>query len=298
MIGNKRLMPDDFPKLDQDFEEPPLNPEDPEPDTEIGKALDAANAIRSALQEGELAKDQLNNDRKSGLSTELRWNKDLEKSIESLSNDDKLYVMVGDLNNFKAVNDALGHDKGDVLLGIIGGAIKSTFRRQTDSLARGDRELRPHTATSDSTEEKPSIDSLARLGGDEFAILSVIKNDEDAQANRGAEADIDTIIANHAKRLNDKIAELLKGTEFEQFNVSMALGGAQYDPTLDVIPRDVYIRADVAMFEVKYREKIDKLTDEDRKKLIEIIPYIESLGARVDSWLKEAVFSSNNENNN
>ncbi len=53
-------------------------------------------------------------------------------------------VMICDLNGFKDVNDALGHQMGDVLL-------QEVARRASDALAPGD--------------------VLARLGGDEFAIL-------------------------------------------------------------------------------------------------------------------------------
>ena len=72
----------------------------------------------------------------------------------ALNNDTerRIAVLFLDLDDFKAVNDTLGHDVGDQLLAAVGARIAST--------------LRPG-------------DTVARLGGDEFAVL--LKNMEDEQ---------------------------------------------------------------------------------------------------------------------
>jgi diguanylate cyclase (GGDEF)-like protein len=58
--------------------------------------------------------------------------------------DGQLSVLMMDLDNFKELNDTLGHNAGDVFLRMIGPRLQSTLR---------------------------TTDTVARLGGDEFAIL-------------------------------------------------------------------------------------------------------------------------------
>src|SRR5205085_5571750 len=60
-----------------------------------------------------------------------------------------------DLDNFKGINDTLGHPIGDKLLGIIAGRIRAAVRED---------------------------DTVARLGGDEFAILQGYSSAEAAAA--------------------------------------------------------------------------------------------------------------------
>ncbi|MBE0499119.1 MAG: EAL domain-containing protein [Campylobacterales bacterium] len=69
----------------------------------------------------------------------------LEQAIKAAQrNDEKLAVLVIDLDRFKELNDSFGHDFGDELLKIVAEYMGNTLREG---------------------------DSIARLGGDEFAIL-------------------------------------------------------------------------------------------------------------------------------
>jgi diguanylate cyclase (GGDEF)-like protein len=78
----------------------------------------------------------------------------------------KLAVIFLDLDNFKLVNDSLGHHFGDALL-------KEAARRLYGSIRKGDLVAR--------NDLKTLIDTVARLGGDEFTIsLTEIKAYEDA----------------------------------------------------------------------------------------------------------------------
>lgn len=60
-----------------------------------------------------------------------------------------------DVDNFKKINDSLGHQAGDQVLQVVANVLRDTFRHS---------------------------DILARMGGDEFAILAIELNNKDSEA--------------------------------------------------------------------------------------------------------------------
>lgn len=75
------------------------------------------------------------------------------------NSDYKFAVLFVDIDEFKVLNDSLGHSAGDELLVQIAKRLTLNFR-DTDTLAR-----------SANVGPQPSPDDLARLGGDEFTVL-------------------------------------------------------------------------------------------------------------------------------
>lgn len=84
-------------------------------------------------------------DQLTGLPNRLLFNNNLSLELaHAQRNSTKLAVMMLDLDNFKGVNDTLGHNIGDLLLEAVGGRLTDLLRRS---------------------------DTVARMGGDEFSVL-------------------------------------------------------------------------------------------------------------------------------
>lgn len=108
-----------------------------------------------------------------------------EKAIADLSPEDlaRSGVLFMDATNFKAVNDRLGHDKGDQLLQAIGAALNKT-RRQGDY--------------------------AARIGGDEFMLLITHQSETIEYApNRRRQATIPEQVAGARARFEEEIEAIL-----------------------------------------------------------------------------------------
>ncbi len=123
-------------------------------------------------------------------------------------------VMCMDLDNFKDVNDALGHDAGDTLL-------REISRRLTAS-------LRPK-------------DMVARLGGDEFIILLPELADSHSAAMH--------VASSVAESIRNSLAEPITLADREH-RVTASIGIAMFSG--DVQPAgDLLKQADTAMYRVK-----------------------------------------------
>jgi diguanylate cyclase (GGDEF)-like protein len=88
----------------------------------------------------------------TGLTNRRWFSEQADKALERCHRHDKrLAILLIDLDNFKEVNDTLGHASGDEILIIIAKRLKSALR-QTDTMTL-------------------STEDTARYGGDEFILL-------------------------------------------------------------------------------------------------------------------------------
>lgn len=92
----------------------------------------------------------------TGLPNRRQFETTLKKELASAQrHDHRLVLLYIDLDKFKAVNDQMGHDVGDLFLKEVASRLKSALRTE---------------------------DFLARLGGDEFAIIALVSSPEYAQS--------------------------------------------------------------------------------------------------------------------
>jgi len=158
----------------------------------------------------------------TGLPNRQLFHQQLSGAIDQAGkNGTKVAALYIDLDNFKRINDTLGHSFGDVVLKTIATRLDTCIRTD-DCITRADSE--------------ESSMRLARLGGDEFvAILQDLESEEDAVAV--------------ADRIRN---ELTKPVEYlgHEFVVTSSIGVSLYPRDGDDI--DTLLKnADVAMYQAK-----------------------------------------------
>jgi len=144
-------------------------------------------------------------------------------SIEGKS----LAVMFLDLDNFKIVNDSLGHDAGDELIRVVSKRMLDAVR-STDTITDGN--------DKDTIHHEPGAGVVARLAGDEF-MLTISDLDNPKQA------------AVVAERIREKIIRpiMIRGMEC---NVGVSIGICLY-PENASSADELVTCADMAMYEAK-----------------------------------------------
>ena len=100
--------------------------------------------VTERVKDRERAEYQANNDYLTGLYNRLKFERDLKAELDGANSNKKGTLIYLDLDDFKQINDTLGHHYGDVLLQNIATALMQI---------------------------EPISDSCYRLGGDEFVII-------------------------------------------------------------------------------------------------------------------------------
>ena len=128
-------------------------------DDEIGRLATSFNSMVAAIEERERRIIHVGlHDGLTNLPNRKLFVEQLEQALARLPGDERLMVVYVDLDDFKVVNDTLGHPAGDDLLRDVAGYLRAALPEAT----------------------------IARLGGDEFAILI---HDIDKGENLAALAD-------------------------------------------------------------------------------------------------------------
>ncbi|WP_088288913.1 GGDEF domain-containing protein [Kineosporia sp. A_224] len=152
----------------------------------------------------------------TGLANRARFEEVLEAAIGTAGEDDRLVLLVLDLDGFKPVNDAYGHATGDRVLEVVA-------RRLSACVREGDL--------------------VARIGGDEFALVV-----------HGRAADADLVAQRVVDAVAEPVR--LDGRADDRAAVSVQVGASvggvvAAHPARLAGPGDLLHRADLAMYEAK-----------------------------------------------
>ena len=159
----------------------------------------------------------------TGLANRECFKEHLVQAIALARHDNRqLAILFLDLDNFKRINDTLGHNVGDLLLKAVAARLRSCVRA-SDAVAR--------LETADSNEQ------VARLGGDEFTILLLeVGSSEDA--------------ARVANRILDTLAKPLTVGGHEVF-ITPSIGIAMFPQDGEDV-ESLLKHADMAMYYAKH----------------------------------------------
>lgn len=134
-------------------------------------------------------------------------------------------VFVIDINNFKQINDILGHAVGDEVLIALGRLLDAAFRRDTDEVGM----------------------TAGRMGGDEFMVFIDL---EDLGGQRSVDG---TLQMDNAHEVIMCIAAELAAAypPIAELGFGLSVGGAWYYPDSNISASLLRNQADEAMYEEK-----------------------------------------------
>lgn len=197
---------------------------------EVGELAQAFYSMQSNLRASTQQIEELAYyDALTGLPNKTTFLETIHFLLEQAKeNNELIAVLFFDLDNFKNINDGLGHDMGDLLLQEVSKRLKVCIRA-TDLLERAanlPKEAQSHL--------------IARMGGDEFTlVLSQISTTEEA--------------SKVAVRILSKLSQPFILEEHEIY-IGASIGIACYPHDGDT-PENLLKHADIAMYEAKARGK-------------------------------------------
>jgi diguanylate cyclase (GGDEF)-like protein len=185
----------------------------------IGTVQDVSERKRTELQIHQLAYF----DALTGLPNREHFRRNAERALRAAKrNNQRLALIFLDLDEFKYINDTLGHDAGDELLCNIADYLQHSVRT-SDVVAKLDMEDSNRTA-------------LSRLGGDEFTVLLPDLTETE-------------VAAKVAERILEKLRRPVK-IQGKEFFITGSLGIALY-PDDGHSVETLLKNADIAMYHAK-----------------------------------------------
>lgn len=161
---------------------------------------------------------QANIDRLTGVNNKLSFEENTEYMLKNAKEGERHAVILLDVDNFKGVNDNLGHAYGDRVLADIGNILRVTFN---------------------------SSDCLGRIGGDEFCVLLNIP--EDRQSDHMA------LINEKCRALCGAFHDNYTGSSGD-YKISASIGAAVF-PDDGKSFSELYRCADTALYSSKHKGK-------------------------------------------
>lgn len=138
-------------------------------------------------EQGKQLEDKADTDLLTDLNNKLATERKIQEYLDSHP-DEKSMLFIFDVDNFKKINDTMGHAFGDLVLKTIGKDIRLVFR---------------------------ASDVIGRIGGDEFVIF--LKNISD-----------DAQIIDEAKRLTTFFHDFKAGGDYVKYSATASIGVAVY----------------------------------------------------------------------
>lgn len=220
------------------------------PQEEIKKPSDVVHNLAGMLA---VALEIAQRDPMTGLLNKAAWMGVVEERVNrSIRSNQPMGILLMDMDAFKAVNDTLGHAKGDDLLQAFSRRLQDQFRRSTDTLTH-ERLVTPTLPNGG--------EQIGRLGGDEFGIVvGLVDPQEDIMEASGSHPTTEIIekraitpeerlekMVSHAREMVDSfVAE--QPDEIRALGFDVSIGRALLNPLHPVDFLTLVERADASMY--------------------------------------------------
>lgn len=163
--------------------------------------------------------DKAATDLMTGLLNKTSFRLQAESDLKIYNGKQSTVFIIMDLDNFKSVNDQLGHKVGDDVIVSMGNILKEIF---SENFVR-----------------------VGRIGGDEFAVYCSFVDKKQERAEEWAKYKTERLYVAFEKKFKDKI---------EQFDLSISMG-VLVEGAGDHLYDDLYKRADTALYVSKRNGK-------------------------------------------